>query len=133
LTEAKSYGADAVLFIAALLDRPALRDLREQATALGLDALVEVHTEEELGVALEAGAQLVGINNRDLKTLNVDLATTEKLAPLVPPGVPVICESGIDRVEQIQRVERCGIHVFLIGESLMRAPAPGRKLRELLA
>jgi indole-3-glycerol phosphate synthase len=74
----------------------------------------------------------VGINNRDLKTFDVDLATTEKLAPLVPPGVPVICESGIDRVEQIQRVERCGIHVFLIGEALMRAPAPGRKLRELL-
>jgi indole-3-glycerol phosphate synthase len=132
LTEAKSYGADAVLFIAALLDRAALRDLREQATALGLDALVEVHTEEELGAAVEAGAQLVGINNRDLKTFNVDLAVTEKLAPLVPPGVPVICESGIDNVEQIQRVEHWGIHVFLIGESLMRAPQPGQKLAELL-
>jgi len=133
LTEAKSYGADAVLFIAALLDRDALRDLRTQATALGLDSIVEVHSEAELGAALEAGAQLVGINNRDLKTFNVDLATTQKLAPLVPAGMPAICESGIDSIEQIRRIEGLGNHVFLIGESLMRAPAPGQKLAELLA
>ena len=123
---------DAVLFIAALLDHDSLRDLCEQATALGLDSIVEVHSEEELGAALEAGAQLVGINNRDLKTFNVDLATTQKLAPLIPPGMPAICESGIDSIEQIRRIEGWGIHVFLIGESLMRAPAPGQKLRELL-
>lgn len=132
LTEAKSYGADAVLFIAALLDRALLRELREQAMALGLDSLVEVHNEKELHAALEAGAQLVGINNRDLKTFEVDISTTEKLAPLVPAGRLAICESGIDNIEQIRRVEGWGIHVFLIGESLMRAPEPGKKLRELL-
>jgi indole-3-glycerol phosphate synthase len=133
LTEARSYGADAVLFIAALLDPSFLQELREQATALSLDSLVEVHTEAELNAAVKAGAQLVGINNRDLNTFEVSLATTEKLAPLVPVGVPAVCESGIDRVEQIRRVEKLGIHVFLIGESLMRAAQPGKKLQELLA
>jgi indole-3-glycerol phosphate synthase len=133
LTEAKSYGADAVLFIAALLDLAHMRDLCAEATALGLDSLVEVHSEAELVAGVDAGAQLLGINNRDLKTFNVDLATTEKLAPRIPPGMPAICESGIETVDQIRRVEACGIHVFLIGESLMRAPQPGKKLSELLA
>ena len=132
LTEARSYGADAVLLIAALLDPSRLKELREQATALSLDSLVEVHTEEELNAAVKAGAQLLGINNRDLKTFEVNLATTERLAPLVPAGMPVACESGIDSVEQIRRVEKLGIHLFLIGESLMRAAQPGKKLRELL-
>jgi indole-3-glycerol phosphate synthase len=132
LVEAKGYGADAVLFIAALLEGSLLRELREQATVLGLDSLVEVHTAAELEMALDAGAQLLGINNRDLKTFAVDFATTKALAPLVPPGMVAICESGIDGAEQIRRVEEWGIHVFLIGESLMRAPEPGRKLRDLL-
>jgi indole-3-glycerol phosphate synthase len=133
LTEAKSFGADAVLFIAALLDTGFLRELHEQANALALDALFEVHSENELNAALEAGAQLIGINNRDLRTFEVTLATTEKLAPLVPAGIPVICESGIDSLEQIRQVEAWGIHVFLIGESLMRAREPGAKLAEFLA
>jgi indole-3-glycerol phosphate synthase len=132
LAEAKSRGADAVLFIAALLEGGLLRELREQATALGLDAVIEVHTAEELETAVDAGAQILGINNRDLRTFEVDLTTTEKLSRLVPPGMPAICESGIDTVEQIRRVEAWGIHVFLIGESLMRAPEPGKKLEELL-
>ena len=97
-----------------------------------MDSLVEVHTEEELNAAMKAGAQLLGINNRDLKTFEVNLATTERLAPIVPVGVPVACESGIDSVEQIRRVEKLGIRLFLIGESLMRAAQPGKKLRELL-
>lgn len=132
LTEARSYGADAILFIAALLDPGLLQELCEQATALSLDSLVEVHTEEELNAAAKAGAKVVGINNRDLKTFEVSLATTEKLAPRVPTGLPAVCESGIENVEQIRRVEKLGIHVFLIGESLMRAAQPGKKLRELL-
>jgi indole-3-glycerol phosphate synthase len=132
VVEAKSYGADAVLFIAAMLDPGLMRDLREQATALALDTLIEVHTEKELEAAIAAGAQLIGINNRDLKTFEVSLATTERLAPLIPAGVPVVCESGIDRLDQIRRVEQLGVHVFLIGESLMRAPEPGKKLEELL-
>jgi len=132
LFEAKSYGADAVLFIVALLDPHLLRDLIEQATALSLDALVEVHSEAELNAAVKAGAQLLGINNRDLKTFEVSLSTTEKLAPLIPRGMPAVCESGIDSLEQIRRVEQWGIRVFLIGESLMRARHPGEKLHELL-
>ena len=130
--EAKSCGADAVLLIAALLDPPLLGELRAQAAALGLDSLIEVHSEAELEAALNAGAELVGVNNRNLKTFEVSLATTERLAPLVPPGVTAVCESGIDGVAQIRRVEKTGIHVFLIGESLMRAPRPGKKLQELL-
>ncbi|HXV78318.1 MAG TPA: indole-3-glycerol phosphate synthase TrpC [Candidatus Binatia bacterium] len=132
VTEARSFGADAILLIAALLDFSLLQELREQATALSLDALVEVHTEEELDAAANAGAQLVGINNRDLKTFKVNLATTEKLAPRVPVGVPAVCESGIDSLDEIRRVETLGIHIFLIGESLMRAAEPGKKLRQLL-
>jgi indole-3-glycerol phosphate synthase len=132
LTEARSCGADAVLLIAALLEPSLLQELCEQATALSLDALIEVHTPAELDAALGAGAKLVGINNRDLKTFEVSLVTTETLAPLVPPGAQAVCESGIDTVEQIQRVEKLGIHVFLIGEALMRAAQPGKKLRELL-
>jgi indole-3-glycerol phosphate synthase len=132
LIEARSYGADAVLLIAALLDPSLLKELREQATALSLDSMVEVHTEMELNVAMKAGAQMVGINNRDLKTFEVNLATTETLAPLVPAGVLAVCESGIDSSQQMRRVETLGIHVFLIGESLMRAIEPGKKLRELL-
>ena len=131
LVEAKSYGADAVLFIAALLDSSLLRELREEATALALDSLVEVHTEKELESALKAGSQLIGINNRNLKTFEVSLATTETLAPLLPPGTPAICESGIDSLEQIRCVEKLGIHVFLIGEALMRADDPAAKLRQL--
>jgi indole-3-glycerol phosphate synthase len=132
LTEARSYGADAVLLIAALLEPRLLQELREQATALSLDALIEVHTPAELHAALGARAQLVGINNRNLKTFEVSMATTESIAPLVPPGTQAVCESGIDTVEQIRRVEKLGIHVFLIGEALMRASQPGKKLRELL-
>jgi indole-3-glycerol phosphate synthase len=132
IIEAKSYGADAVLLIAALLDTAAMADLRAQATGLGLDALIEVHTENELEAAVEAGAQVIGVNNRDLKTFEVNLATTERLAPRIPSGTPAVCESGIDSLEQIRRVEGWGIRTFLIGESLMRAPAPGKRLAELL-
>lgn len=132
IDEAKSFGADAVLFIAAMLEPSLMGDLRAQATALKMDSLIEVHTEQELAAAIDAGAQIIGINNRDLKTFEVSLATTERLAPLVPAGMPAVCESGIDSLEQIHRVEKLGIHAFLIGESLMRAPAPGQKLAELL-
>ena len=133
LTEAKSYGADAVLLIAALLEPSLMEELREQANALGLDTLVEIHTEAELHRALKVGAQVIGINNRDLQTFEVSLATTERLAPLIPQGTPAVCESGIESAAQIKQVEAWGIHVFLVGESLMRVPDPGAKLRELLA
>jgi indole-3-glycerol phosphate synthase len=132
VSEAKSFGADAVLLIAALLESSFMAELAAEAQALGMDVLVEVHSEQELTAAFTAGPQVIGINNRDLKTFAVDLTVTERLARLLPPGVPVVCESGIDKVEQIRRLERCGVHGFLIGESLMRAPSPGQKLRELL-
>jgi indole-3-glycerol phosphate synthase len=115
-----------------VLDATVLRDLRETATALSLDSVVEVHNEEELERALDAGAEIIGINNRSLQTFEVSLATTEKLGPRVPGGILIISESGIDGAEQIRQVERWGIHNFLIGESLMRAPSPGEKLQELL-
>ena len=130
--EAKSYGADAILLIAAMLDAHMMADLRAQASDLGLDSIIEVHTEKELESARDAGAEVIGVNNRDLKTFAVDLATTERLAPLIPAGIPAVCESGIDSVEQIRRVEKWGVHVFLVGESLVRAPEPGKKLAELL-
>jgi indole-3-glycerol phosphate synthase len=132
LVEAKSYGADAVLLIAALLDASLMKELRQQAAELSLDTIIEVHNESELAAAVEADAQLIGINNRDLRTFEVNLATTDRLGPLIPSGVSAICESGIDHVEQMRRVEKVGIHIFLIGESLMRAPQPGQKLQELL-
>jgi indole-3-glycerol phosphate synthase len=130
--EARSFGADAVLLIVALLDVDALRQFLASAGSLSLDALVEVHTEEELSAALKAGAKLIGINNRDLKTFEVRLETTERLLPLVPPGILVVSESGIDSPERIEKFERLGVHAFLIGEALMRAPRPGEKLKELL-
>jgi indole-3-glycerol phosphate synthase len=132
LLEARSFGADAVLLIAALLDPVLLKELGDQARALSLDVLIEVHTEAELEGALEAGADLIGINNRDLRTFEVKLETTERLMPMVPRGISVVCESGIESVEQIKRLEALGIHIFLVGETLMRAADPGAKLRELL-
>lgn len=132
LLEGRSFGADAILLIAALLDPVLLRELIDEARSLCLDALVEVHTESDLEGALEAGARLVGINNRDLRTFKVDLATTERLLPRIPPNTQVVCESGIESVEEIERLEALGVHVFLVGEALMRARDPGAKLRELL-
>lgn len=133
LLEAKSFGADAVLLIVALLDPVQLRELKDQADSLSLDSLAEVHTEGELECALKAGAALIGINNRDLRTFEVRLETTERLLPRVPAGTLVICESGIEGLEQIKKLESLGVRVFLVGEALMRAPDPGAKLRELLA
>ena len=132
ITEARSFGADAILLIAALLDGIQMRDFRQEASGLSLDVLVEVHNEAEHDAALTAGAHVLGINNRDLRTFRVSLATTERLAALIPPGIPAVCESGIETAEQIRRVEKIGIHAFLIGETLMRAADPGQKLRELL-
>jgi indole-3-glycerol phosphate synthase len=130
--EARSFGADAVLLIAALLDVVLLQELKDQARSLSLDVLVEVHTEAELECALKAGARLIGINNRDLRSFEVKLETTERLMPMVPSGVSVVCESGIESIEQIRKLEGLGIHIFLVGETLMRAADPGAKLRELL-
>jgi indole-3-glycerol phosphate synthase len=132
LLEARAYGADAVLLVGAALGSARLRELKAEATSLGLDALIEVHTEVELADALAADGGIIGINNRDLVTFAVDVATTERLLPLVPRGTLVVSESGIDHRGQIDRLEALGVSGFLVGESLMRAPRPGIKLRELL-
>jgi indole-3-glycerol phosphate synthase len=129
--EARVAGADAVLLIAAALEPAALGELAARARALGLDALVEVHDEAELEVALEAGAELVGINNRNLRTFETDLAVTERLAPRVPRGVLLVAESGIFHARDVARLARAGAHAFLVGESLMRQPDLAAALRTL--
>ena len=130
--EARARGADAVLLIAALLDSALLARLTSLARALDMDALVEVHDEPELERALAANATLVGVNNRDLRTFDVDLATTERLRPLIPPAVTVVAESGVSTRADIQRLQTLGVHAVLIGEALITAPDPAAKIRELM-
>lgn len=132
LYEARAYGADAVLLIAAILSDGQLRELLALAASLGLDALVEVHELKELEHALACGATLVGINNRDLHTFYTTIETTEKLIRFIPPGVTVVSESGLSQRVQLEKLERLGVRAFLIGETLMAAPDPGEKLTELL-
>jgi indole-3-glycerol phosphate synthase len=131
IDEARVAGADAVLLIVAALDARAVRALRQHAQELRLDALVEVHDEEELAVALDAGSDLVGINNRDLRSFETDLAVTERLAPRIPQGVVVVAESGIFTPRDISRLSGAGAHACLVGESLMREPDVGKALRRL--
>jgi len=135
IDEARLRGADAVLLIAAAFAPEArageLRRLREHALSLGLDALVEAHDAGELEAALAAGADLVGINNRDLRTFAVDLATTERLAATLPDGVLLVAESGIHGPAEIARLEAAGADAFLVGEALMRQADLGAALREL--
>jgi indole-3-glycerol phosphate synthase len=130
--EARVAGADAILLIAAMLDLSRLCELGSLARELGLDVLLEVHDQEELETALETDCRLIGINNRSLRTFVTDMATTEQLAPLVPADRLVVTESGINTREEIVRLRCAGAKAFLIGESLMREPDIGAKLRELL-
>lgn len=129
--EARVAGADAVLLIAGALADAELRQLRAHAQSLGMDALVEVHDEEELERALDCGADLVGINNRDLRSFETDLSVTERLAPRVGEGIVVVSESGILRAEDVERLEAAGVEAFLVGESLMREDDVGAALRRL--
>jgi len=130
--EARALGADAVLLIAAVLRDRELAVLVRLAEQLGMAALVEVHTEEEVDRALAAGARLVGINNRDLRTFQVDLATTERLRPRIPDTVTVVSESGIQTPEDVRRVWDAGVRAVLVGSALVRSPDPARKLQELV-
>lgn len=123
IEEARLHGADAILLIAAILDRHQLRDYRVLADELGMDALVEVHDERETEEAIEAGSDLIGINNRNLKDFSVDLATTFRLKQLIPENIPVVSESGLKTVEDFRRLRDGGIAAALIGETLMRAGA----------
>lgn len=132
IAEARSAGADCALLIVAALDDSALAELHAAARDYGLQALVEVHDERELARALEAGATLVGINSRDLRTFEVDLATIERVAAQVPPEVTLVGESGIRTRDDVARLERAGVHAILVGETLMRAADPAATIRELV-
>lgn len=132
IVEARLLGADAVLLIARILEEGQLREYAARAASLGMSALVEVHGGGELDLALRAGAVLVGINNRDLDTFRTDLATTLELAPRMPAGVTVVGESGIHTRDDVERLLEAGVHAFLIGEALMKAPDPAAKLKELM-
>jgi indole-3-glycerol phosphate synthase len=130
--EARGLGADAVLLIAAILPLAALRDLAALAAELDLAALVEVHTEAEVETALGAGARLIGINNRDLDTLETSLEPSRRLRPRIPGTATVVAESGIERRQDVEEMERLGMHAVLVGTALMRAPDPAARVRELL-
>lgn len=117
--EARAFGASCILLIVAALDDATLVDLQSYARSLGLSVLVEVHDEEEARRAVQAGATLIGINNRDLRSFHVDLATTERIAPLLPPGTTVVGESGIFTPEDVARLADAGVAAVLVGESLI--------------
>jgi len=133
ILEARHAGADAVLLIAALLDAPSLKSLRIEAEQYGMDALVEIHNETELQKALDAGATIIGANNRDLRTFEVSLDVSLRIAPLLPKNILAVAESGIRTPDDIRRLADAGYHGFLVGEPLMRSPSPGAALAELLS
>ena len=130
--QARLAGADAILLIVSILTLAQLREFTEIARSLGLASLVEVHTEEELALALAADAEIVGINNRDLKTFHTDIATTFRLSTSIPTDKIVVSESGINTHRDVMNLKEAGTNAILVGESLMRSPAIGDKVRELL-
>jgi indole-3-glycerol phosphate synthase len=133
VTEARAYGADCILIIMAAVDDACAAKLEGAALALGMDALLEVHNEDELKRALRLTSRLIGINNRDLKTFDTALATSERLARLIPGDRIVIGESGIFTPDDLARLAKAGISTFLVGESLMRQSDVAAATRALLA
>jgi indole-3-glycerol phosphate synthase len=132
IAEALAHGADAILLIVAALEQASLTRLQGVAMSHGLQALVEVHDEEEMGRAIEAGATIIGINNRNLHTFEVDLAVTERLAPLAPAGIVIVGESGVFTRADVERLAAAGVHAVLVGESLVIAPDRAAAVRALL-
>jgi indole-3-glycerol phosphate synthase len=131
VAESAARCADAILLIATLLAPQRLRHLREYAAKLGLAALVEVHDEDELAAALDSGAQVIGVNNRNLRTFEVNLETSLRLAPRIPAGVTKVSESGIRSADDIRRLQDAGFQAFLVGEHLMRSKDQQRALESL--
>ena len=129
--EAKVLGASAVLLICALLDRGEIREGIQIADSLGMSALVEAHDEEEVEKALDAGARIIGVNNRDLRTFQVNLDNSRRLRRLVPSEILFVSESGIRTSEDIRRLRENGTDAVLIGETLMTRPDKKKALREL--
>ena len=132
LYESVVAGADAVLLIVAILEDEPLAKLIELTRKLGLESLVEVHSGDEMRRAAEAGAAIVGVNNRDLTTFNVDLRTSIELAADAPKGATLVSESGINTGSDIRRLRSAGFNAFLVGEHLMKASEPGEALRRLI-
>jgi len=132
ILEAQSAGADAILLIVAALERHQLRSLQTAGNAAGLDVLVEVHDEHELQQAVDAGASIIGVNNRNLRTLDVDIAASERIMARFPKGVVAVAESGLRNAVELQGLRAGGYDAFLIGESFMTKPSPGDALRQLL-
>jgi indole-3-glycerol phosphate synthase len=130
--ESVANGADAILLIVAPLEQKKLLGLLDAAATYRLDALVEVHTREELNRALGAGAEIIGINNRNLATFDVDLAVTEQLCREVPDEIVLVCESGIKTLEDVARVKACGADAILVGEALMRREISIEQLRAVV-
>lgn len=132
LLEARAAGADGVLLIVRTLDQPSLSSLSKLSRSLGMEPLVEVHTEEELDVALEIESLVIGVNHRDLDTFEVDRDRTAKLAPRVPPEVVLVALSGVSTRADVEELGAAGARSVLVGESLVTSPDPVLKLRELL-
>jgi indole-3-glycerol phosphate synthase len=133
ILEAREAGADAILLIVAALDAGALKSLAARAAAFGMDALVEVHDADELALAIDSGARIVGVNNRNLRTLEVDVKASERVIALMPDDIVAVSESGLRTPDDLVRLRQRGYRAFLIGERLMTVPDPGRALQELLA
>jgi len=131
--EAAAHGADAILLIAAILTERQMRDYRELAESYRMAALVEVHDEDELQPAIASGAGIIGVNNRDLRTFEVDLAVALRLAERIPAGTVKVAESGIRSSADVRRLQAAGYQAFLVGEHLMKSGHPSEALRELLS
>jgi indole-3-glycerol phosphate synthase len=130
--EARAAGADAVLLIVAALDQEQLVTLQRRAWDLGLATLVEVHDDAELTRAIDSGARLIGVNNRNLRTLAVDAAASERLIERIPGDAIAISESGFKTSDDLARMRALGYRAFLVGERLMTSPEPGGELRRML-
>ncbi|MDT7827838.1 indole-3-glycerol phosphate synthase TrpC [Pricia sp. S334] len=130
--EARAHGADVILLIAAILDKKKIKRFSERAQSLGLEVLLEVHNEEELHYSIMPSLDLLGVNNRNLKTFAVSLETSKKLSALIPDDFVKISESGISRVEAIQQLQPYGYQGFLIGETFMRTQNPGKAAGEFI-
>jgi indole-3-glycerol phosphate synthase len=130
--EARLYGADALLLIVSALRQEILKELLDLTHSLGMNVVVEVHNEEELERALDAESRIIGVNNRDLRTFDVDLGVSARLSRKMPAGIIAIAESGISSGEDIKKLREQGVHVFLIGETFMKAHDPGVALKNLI-
>ncbi len=131
ILESRAAGADAILLIARILDNKKLGLFYEQAKELGMDVIVEIHTEKELKRVLSLSCDIIGINNRNLDTLRTDLSTTEKLLPFIPADTVVVSESGIKEFKDVLWLKGLGVNAILVGEAIMRSPLVEEKIKEL--